>query len=182
MLAPIALCLLGHLDPSHFAGALTDEGPSGAPLEHMNRLQLQTEFERLAPYRTEFIGPTVMAGSGLVVAAVGAVVGMLGIFFAVVPHATTGMTAAEMTAFAATGYAMLGVGAVLFVVGAVFLVVGLVRLFPALARRREAVERRDEIQKLLDRAGPTDAPPLVPVPPPGAARAGPQPAAVLATF
>ncbi|MBK7864412.1 MAG: hypothetical protein IPJ65_38580 [Archangiaceae bacterium] len=202
MFAPIALCLLGHLDPSHFAGALTEApqpapdssafadggGPSDADVTQLSRPQLQAEFERLAKYRTEFIGPTVMGGAGLVVGLVGGVMGLGGVTFLIASseaHRQGDTQRGNVLSYLGFGFAV--VGGVAFTAGVVFLVIGLVRLFPALERRRLAVERRNEIEKRLQQLAPEPLPnppaqPTAPPMPGDAWRAVPQTLVPVAYF
>lgn len=185
MLATLALCLVTHLEPSHFAGALTDEGVkdlSQVPVSELTKEQLNSEYERLAKYRTEFIGPTVMAGAGALVLVIGGVVGLAGIVYSFLPS-VIGSAGTTLGALSAVGFVLIGLGAVAIVVGGIFLAIGLVKLFPALARRSDAMQRRSEIEKRLE-GFDASGNPLPPPVPPGVdtKREGPLPSLRLATF
>jgi hypothetical protein len=183
MLLSVAL-LLGHIDPSHFAGALAadDDSPGTTPVQQMTKAELEAEMTRLDPQRTAFIGPTVMAGVGGLVAIIGGAAFLYGLGITFIASMTSG---AAMSVLPLIGYVFLGLGGVMLVAGGIVLAVGLAKLFPALARRREAMERRDDIQRQLDGMNPQGPENLTPPPPPppGDVRLGaPPPTLVLATF
>ena len=181
MLALVALCLTGHIDPTHFAGTLTGEPPdlSEVPVSQLTEEQLRSEQKRLEPYKTGFIAPVVLTavGGGLII--VGAVFMVVGIVYAYLPSILGGM---GLNGFAIAGYIIMGVSGAMLIAGGVLLAIGLVKLFPALARRRDAAERREEIQRRLDALDPSKAPPPPPMNPGDVRREGPLPSLVLATF
>lgn len=180
MIATVALCLLGHIDPSHFAGALSDEeGPATTPVEQMTREQLEAELNRLDKYRTEFIGPVVMTGSGGVVAIIGAVFLVLGVFYVALAGGLGGSAG-----LAIAGYVLMAIGGAFFIAGGIVLSIGLAKLFPALSRRRDAMERRQELQRQLDLTEPLRPQPELPNRPPADTHwlGVPRPPLVLAEF
>ncbi|MBL8951855.1 MAG: hypothetical protein JNK82_13820 [Myxococcaceae bacterium] len=183
----LTLCLNG-IDASHFAGALSDEPLAelgDVPVANLTPEQMKVEMIRLEPYRTKFIGPTVMSGVGAVLIIVGAVFGVAGVLAAIVPRLATTMMSTALTAVQVAGYVFIGLGGVALITGGILLAVGLTRLFPALERRREAMERREEIQKRLDAMDPQKNP--LPEAPKGAKPGdvlwlGPESSMLVATF
>ncbi len=157
MLTVVALALVAHVDASHFAGALTEPANlSEVPVAELTPEQLLTEQRRLEPYRTSFVGPTVMTAVGGVVVIFAAAFGVAGTVMAVIPALTT--TSAALSTLQIVGYVFMGVSGAALIAGGIVLAVGLTKLFPTLARRREAMERRDEIQRRLDAMDPGKAP------------------------
>lgn len=190
MLATLALCVLTHVEPSHFAGALAPDEISERPVAEMTRPELDAELRQLDTMRTGFIGPTVMSGVGGLIVIVGFVLDLIGAIYAWLPGAL-GVTAtaggAVISTFATFGYVCLVLGTAALVAGGIVLTIGLIRLFPALEKRKRVSARTDDVQHRLDElgGGSTENPPVVvppPPPPPGAMGDGPLPGILLATF
>ena len=183
MLALVALCLTGHIDPTHFAGALTEEPAdlSDIPVAQLTPEQLVSEHKRLDKYRTEFVLPTVLSGVGAVLVVLGGVFEVLGIFYVFLPSLVGG-SMTGLAAFTVAGYVLIALGATALIAGGILLTIGLIKLFPALSRRRDAMERRDEIQKRLDASDPEKQPQAPPMNPGDVRYDGPLPSMLLATF
>lgn len=183
MLSLVALCLTGHIDPTHFAGALTEEPAdlSNVPVAELTPEQLVSEHKRLDKYRTEFILPVVLSAVGAVLVIGGAAFEVLGVFYVYLPTLVGGSMSGLM-AFTVAGYVLLALGGAALIAGGVLLTIGLIKLFPALSRRRDAMERREEIQKRLDAADPEKQPQPPPMNPGDVRYEGPLPSMLLATF
>ncbi|MBK7861880.1 MAG: hypothetical protein IPJ65_25345 [Archangiaceae bacterium] len=193
----VCLPALAHTEPTHFGGALRSDGPVrlqraavffqagepgfDVPVESMNRVQLQAEYDRLDRERPGLGGPIALSavGGGLV---------LVSFLFAL-----EGLAAFGYYDAAAMGYALLGLATVAVIVGAVLLTVGLVKLFTRLGPRKEYGQRMDDVRAridTLDQGGaqqppppppPDDLPPPAP-PPPGAQRFDLPPGYLVATF
>ncbi len=182
MLATAALLCLGSIDPSHFAGALTEEQDlAEVPVSQLTRDQLLVERARLEPARTGFIAPIVLTAVGGVLVIGGAAFTVVGIFYIYLPSLFGFATGMTMSIFTAVGAVLAVIGGAALIAGGILLTIGLVKLFPALARRREASDRLEEVNKRLQQL---EAPPenTAPMNPGDVRREGPVPSLVLATF